>query len=135
VAKKDGKTKWKYLPSPDRKHKKGWDKNEPGFVDGPRGHKIGKCPKNMTVATAEKLLNNGIPFSSERWREDYPQQIYNIHDGQVYRATPTVPGESYHGFPELPGRLEELPRDLKKQLLELAETLGCSAKVNKWLNL
>ena len=124
---------WKYVHDRRRKHKRAWKKNEAGFMQDPKGSFIGKCPANMTVEVAEALLNSGIEFSSDRWPHDYPERIYNIRDGVVYRATPTVPGESYHGFPEHPDRARKLPRDIKDQLMQLADKLGCHEEVRKWL--
>jgi hypothetical protein len=87
----------------------------------------------MSLQQAEELLQSGLPFSSERWPHDYPERIYNVHDGTLYRATPTNPGQSYHGFPELPERAKKLPREFKDRLLRLAEQKNCLAEVKKCL--
>ena len=77
------------------------------------------------------MLNAGIPWQPERWRKNYPKRIYNIQGGVVYRATPTIGGISYHGFPERP---ELFPAELKAQLLKMADRLGCGNEVvKKWL--
>ena len=58
---------WIYEPSPDKKHKRGWDQAQPGFVVE-KGEEVGKCPANMGVETAETLLNdeNRIEYSPLR---------------------------------------------------------------------
>jgi hypothetical protein len=86
----------------------------------------------MDMQSAQGLLNQGIPWSPKAWSKPYPQRLYVVHQGSVYRATPTNPGTSYHGFPEM---LERLPpgRKLREQILERARALGCEAEVNKWM--
>jgi hypothetical protein len=123
---------WQYQESPDRKHKRGWNQPEPGFVNE-RGELVGKCPTTISPQLAEELLNEGLCFSDERWSHQYPERIYNIYDGQLYRATPTNPGVSYHGFPEHPKRAMELPRELKDRILQLAREKGCEAEVRRCL--
>jgi len=76
------------------------------------------------------LLNSGIAWAPKGWRKPYPKRIYNILNGIVYRATPTIPGQSYHGFPE---RREQLPPEMKQPLRNLAQQLGCLEEVEKWL--
>ncbi len=58
-----------------------------------------------------------------------------VHRGTVYRATVTNPGEpSYHGFPELLGRLPPL-RALRERLLSLAQAESADSleRVPRWL--
>jgi hypothetical protein len=124
---------WIYEENPDRKHKRNWDRPEPGFVRE-RGGVVGKCPTSVTIELAEMLLNNGIEYFPPRWPHRYPQRIYNIHDGQLYRGTPTNPGTSYHGFPENPADAQELPRGLKNRILELARQKDCEAEVRRCLS-
>lgn len=123
---------WQYVESSDRKHKRGWNEPNPDFVDE-RGEKVGKCPTTISAALAEDLLNTGLAYSPERWPHAYPNRIYNIHDGHLYRATPTVPGVSYHGFPEHPKRAMQLPKDLKDRILELARQCGCEQEISRCL--
>ena len=125
---------WIYEPSPDKKHKRGWDQAQPGFVVE-KGEEVGKCPANMSIETAETLLNdeNRIEYSPLRWPHSYPDRIYNIHGGQLYRATPTVPGRSYHGFPESPAKALKLPREVKLRILALARILHCGDEVSRCL--
>lgn len=125
---------WTYEPSPDRKHKRDWAQPKAGFVVA-NGEEIGKCPTSMTVADAESLLNGTerIEYSPPRWPHNHPERIYNIHEGQLFRATPTVPGQSYHGFPENPARAQKLPRVLKERILELARDKNCEAEVSRCL--
>ena len=123
-----------YLPDRDRKHKRGWRGTEPTFVTGPGGETIGKCPHGMTNELCTRLVNDGIPFFPRRWSHTYPKRIYNIYEGNLYRATPTVPGRSYHGFPELPREAKRLPGELKRRILERAEAEGCLEQVRRCLS-
>lgn len=127
---------WAYEADPDRKHKRGWTRDEAGFMDGPGGEVIGKCPACMTTETAEELLNDpqAVHVHPERgWTKEYPTMILNVHEGVLYRATWTNPGRSCHGFPEHPSRAEQLPKAVKERLLELAEARGCREEIQKCL--
>jgi hypothetical protein len=125
---------WIYEPSPDRKHKRDWDRPRAGFVIE-NGEEVGKCPSNLTVEIAESLLNDGdrIEYSPLRWPNSYPDRIYHIHGGQLYRAAPTVPGHSYHGFPESPAKALKLPREVKLRILALARIRQCEGEVSRCL--
>ena len=123
---------WEYEVGSARKHKKKWNHNYHGFVKVGNGW-VGKCPHNLTIEKCKEILNNGIEYHSPRSPHEHPGRIYNIIDGVVYRATPTVPGVSYHGFPERPEFMKSLPRNLKEQLLLRAERLECRPEVERWL--
>jgi hypothetical protein len=120
---------WQYVPDEDPKKKHHWEQNVAGFVEV-RGVQVGKCPKNVTMQQAQQLLNSGVEWAPMGWRKPYPKRIYNILNGVVYRATPTIPGQSYHGFPE---HREDLPPEMKQPLRILARQLGCLEEVEKWL--
>jgi hypothetical protein len=123
---------WEYEVGSARKHKKKWNHNYHGFVKVGNGW-VGKCPHNLTIEKCKEVLNNGVEYHSPRSSHEHPERIYNIIDGVVYRATPTVPGVSYHGFPERPEFMKSLPRNLKEQLLLRAEQLKCRPEVERWL--
>ena len=124
---------WVYEVDENRKHKRGWHEDRAGFVEVAGGILVGKCPRNLTLDLCRELLNTGVEYRSPRSRYTHPDRIYNIIDKVVYRATPTIPGKSYHGFPELQERAAELPRDLKDRILSLAEKQGCRQEVEKWM--
>lgn len=93
---------------------------------------IGKCPADLTREVAQQLLNEGIPFLSPR--KPHPAKIYNIHKGVVYEAVPTLPGQSYHGYPwkKMPGR-NILPDRIIRQLKEKAIANGCFDDFQQWM--
>lgn len=126
---------WIYEPDPRMKHKRGWTANEPGFATESGGEVVGKCPAALTVERAEELLNDpdAIQFFPPRWDRAYPKVIYNIHKGTLYRATWAVPGASCHGFPEHPKRAEELPKELKERIRELARQRNCEEEIRACL--
>lgn len=122
------KSKWKYDPGARRvKHK--WNRPEAGF-DEKEGVPVGKCPNTLDRKKAECLLNKGIPWPEE-WEEtaEYPSRIYNVYQGVVYEARPTMQGFSYHGFPAC-GRL---PRHLTRQLVQRAVNEGYERELRQWL--
>jgi len=90
---------------PKRKHH--WNRPVPSFIrEGNRW--IGKCPNSIDRAVARASLRDGEPFSPPDWRKPWPKRIYAVIDGVPYRATPTVPGRSYHGYPEDPREMHRL---------------------------
>ncbi len=120
---------WRYEPEqPKRKHH--WLKSTAGYVEV-HGVVVGKCPHGLPLTTAEALLNDGVEWRSRRNPSPWPSRIYAVHEGFVFRATPTVPGVSYHAFPEI---LEHFPvgsagRQLKTELLQRAVSLHCEDPV------
>jgi hypothetical protein len=125
---------WEYEENPDRKHKRDWDQPEPGFV-AVGGELIAKCPTTISAQLASELINSedAILYSNERWEQESPERIYVVHDGHLYRATPTNPGTSYHGFPENPKRAQKLPRELKQRILDVARMKQCETEVSRCL--
>ena len=93
---------------------------------------IGKCPADLTREVAQQLLNEGIAYF--RPQQPYPAKIYNLHKGVVYEAVPTLPGQSYHGYPwkKMPGR-NILPDRIIRQLNEKAIANGCLDDFQKWM--
>ncbi len=124
---------WKYEPNPDRKHKRNWNEPVAGFVQV-GSDTIGKCPSNLGVSEAENLLNTGLAYPLTEDEASVPQRIYNVCRGVLYRATPTVEGVSYHGFPEHPKQAQKLPKSFKSKIVELAVRLGCEQEIKACLN-
>jgi hypothetical protein len=81
---------------------------------------------------AEKLLEEAIEWSPVGWQRPYPQRLYVIHDGWLYRAMPTNPGQSYHGFPEDKSR-KVVPETLYPRIREMAQQKGCAERIEQWL--
>src|SRR5438128_928968 len=96
-----GQDRWKYEPDEIPKKKHHWDLDSPGFVVV-GGMEVGKCPSGLSLHKAEEILATGIEFFPVGHRHSWPKRIDVVHEGAVYRAVPTNPGVSYHGFPELP---------------------------------
>ena len=126
--------RWTYEPRgtpqvPKPKH--GWANDEPGFEEGVGGQIIGKCPAGISNTEAEQLLNEGISWTNphSHHKEDWPEQIYVVHQGVIYRAIPTRGGISYHGFPAA----RRVPRSLKEKILRRARDLGCETEVKRWM--
>ncbi|MBF0145272.1 MAG: hypothetical protein HQL84_11240 [Magnetococcales bacterium] len=110
------------------KHK--WKKPNAGFVSD--GHmEIGKCPETMDLKLAEKLLNGGIVYPKEN--DIQPQRIYNVYLGVVYRAEPTQPGVSFHGFPEKEIKGRRVPPTVLFQLAKKAQADGTFQLFKTWM--
>lgn len=120
----------RYEPDESPKKKHGWDRDEPGFAKV-SGMKVGKCPKNLLLATAQRLLDHGIPWSAHGAPGPHPQRIYAVHEGVPYRAARTAAGV-YHGFPEDPAVLRKLPA-LLDQLEQRAVASGYGKQFKKWM--
>lgn len=126
---------WLYQSDETPKRKHHWDKDHAGFVEV-GSVPVGKCPSTMDASSAQALLEDAIPYFPPRWDRTYPKRLYAMSDGVVYRATPTNPGTSYHGFPEHPSTFPRAgnARDVKRQLLERATRQGCEREVRRWMN-
>ncbi len=124
--------KWLYQPDEDPKKKHHWNQGEAGFVTVGAIF-VAKCPSNMSMQLAQELLDTGIEWSPKMWPESYPQRIYCVWDGVLYRATPTIPGRSYHGFPEHPSRFPPGNRALRNQIINLAGERDCEQEVRAWM--
>jgi hypothetical protein len=122
---------WRYEPDENPKRKHAWSNPYAGFVIV-EGVEIGKCPNNISLAQAERLLNSGIPVMAARSGAMYPKRIYVVHDGVVYRATPTNPGVSYHAFPETAEEFRRLPRGVQEAILTEATRQGRGDDVLRW---
>jgi len=127
----DPPANWLYVPDETPKRKHGWDRSYAGFVEV-SGVVIGKCPNTLGLAEAQELINNGLELRKPRDRASHPRRIYVVHEGVVYRATPTVPGVSYHGFPERPAEFRRLPRSARNQILDRAREQGQFETVVRW---
>jgi len=124
---------WRYEPEQNPKRKHAWNRNVAGFAEF-RGLRVGKCPNDVSLEEAEALLNFGIPWSPPGWENAWPNRIYIVRRGVVYRAVPTVPGVSYHAFPDTGRALRELPNVVQTQIIERAIQLNCEHEVQKWMS-
>ena len=81
----------------------------------------------MTLTDAQELLDDAIEWKGKRWPVPHPERLYAVYEGVVYRATPTVPGKSYHGFPEHPDRFPRGAgaKQLRCAILSRARERGC----------
>ena len=124
--------RWQYKPDEEPKRKHAWSRDYAGFVEV-GGVFVGKCPHNLPLSRAEEMANEGIPYFPKRWTRSYPNRIYVIDGGVLYRIAWTVPGVSCHGFPEHPSEWIKLPRTLRAAVLDRARELGQLDQVEKWL--
>jgi hypothetical protein len=51
----------------------------------------------------------------------------------LYRATPTNPGRSYHGFPEHLSKFSPGNRELRDQIMKLARDRSCEQELRAWM--
>ncbi|MBF0109990.1 MAG: hypothetical protein HQL76_12520 [Magnetococcales bacterium] len=78
---------------------------------------------------AEALLHGGIPWPSGA---AVPEAIYNVYKGVVYRASVTVQGKSYHGFPECEQGDRQVPDTVLEELARRADASGDFPRFKKW---
>lgn len=140
--KKNTQLRWTYQADENPKRKHHWENDYPGFYEKPMGKgqaplRIGKCPRRLapaeeTQALLDELLNDGILYSPPSWRQEHPKRIYIVHEGWLYRATPTNPGRSYHAFPE-DFETRKVPPSIRGRIREVARQKGCEAEIEKWL--
>ena len=119
---------WKYDPG-ERRRKHKWHNDYAGFeIEG--GVEVGKCPMTITQELAGQLLNTGVGWNNPSMpSSDYPRNIYNVHEGVVYKAAITLAGVSYHGYP----CKGQVPREVVTQLEALAAQKNCSKEFEAWL--
>jgi hypothetical protein len=124
---------WKYEPDEKPKRKHAWDKPHAGFVEV-GATLVAKCPNNISMNAAEAAINSSqaVHWSPLGWDKEFPKRIYIVNDGIVFRATPTVPGISYHAFPELPERFRDLPSQIQSRIFASATAIGCGDEVRRW---
>jgi hypothetical protein len=123
---------WLYEPDENPKRKHHWKEDRAGF-EMMGNIFVGKCPNTMSLKAAQSLLDSGIPWSPTGWQEDYPQRIYAVLEGILYRATPTNPGHSYHGFPEHYSRFPAGNRELRSRIMDLARERNCEQELRRWM--
>jgi hypothetical protein len=127
---------WTYEPDEDPKEKHHWANQHAGFETDRDGELVGKCPSGLSLKAAEDLINSedrAIEWRPRGWRRRYPQRIYVIHNGVLYRATPTNPEVSYHGFPAHSSRFPKRAQKLRKEILRKARELECEPEVKEWM--
>ncbi len=123
-----GRVPWKY-DTGERRQKHKWSNDYAGFeVEG--RIEVGKCPTIITQGLAKKLLNEGVEWNNPNMPpSNSPRNIYNVHEGVVYKATITLTGVSYHGYP----CKGQVPREVVTQLKALAARKNCSKELEAWL--
>lgn len=109
-----------------RKHCGSKDIAEVVWGDG--GLRVGKCPKTMTIQTAERLIQCGI----KEYRPtlpDRPCAIWNVYEGVIYTSRTSDGGTTWHGFP-FEG---DVPLKIKKALRARAIEEGYKQEFKNWL--
>lgn len=125
---------WLYEPDEQPKRKHYWAEDVAGFEEDGAGQFVGKCPSRLSMQEARQLLDSAFPWSPQSWTRAYPKRLFAVKDGVLYRATPTNPGVSYHGFPEPPSAFPKGAGHLKDLLLRRAQSLGSEAELRRRMN-
>jgi hypothetical protein len=88
---------WKYDPG-ERRRKHKWHNDYAGFeVEG--GVEVGTCSTTITQELAEQLLNTGVEWNNPNMPSSCPRNIYNVHEGVVYKAAITLADCPTMAFP------------------------------------
>ncbi|MBF0145725.1 MAG: hypothetical protein HQL84_07360 [Magnetococcales bacterium] len=121
---------YSYVPGQmRRKHK--WTRDKADFDPPNVPGSPGKCPSSITntPGLAERLLQEGIPWPPTA---EHPERVYNVHQGVVYRAVPTIAGKSFHGFPEKEQSGRRVPEEVLEDLAARADKAGEFKKFKEW---
>ena len=117
---------YEYDPG-ERRAKHRWNNDYAGF-ETDEGLQVGKYPSSIDRVRAQALLNDGIRWHNPAIDSEHPQAIFAVEKGVVYKATPAIPGRSYHGFPWK----GPVPRNILRQLRDVASTAGSEAEFEAW---
>lgn len=117
---------YEYDPG-ERRGKHRWSNDYAGF-ESEDGLQVGKCPSSIDRTRAQALLNGGIPWHNPAIDSAHPQSIFAVDRGAIYKATPTVPGRSYHGFPWK----GPVPRNILERLRGMAKSEGFEQEFEAW---
>ncbi|MBF0437587.1 MAG: hypothetical protein HQL93_00555 [Magnetococcales bacterium] len=119
--------RWKYDPGEWRfKHK--WGNDYAGF-EIENHEEVGKCPTSIDIKLAEELLNTGIGDPNM----ESPKNIFNVHQGVVYRAKVTLLGVSFHGFPEKETENKRVPIIILRALARRSQADGTFHLFKGWV--
>jgi hypothetical protein len=130
---------WDYdAGEPYAKKKHGWAQPYAGVKDvrrGNRTYRVGCCPRGISQAQAQALVNSGIPYFDDPAARPPPgtppDRIFLVHDGVPYEARWTAKGRSLHAFPVLPELFADLPNGLRTYLATQAQ--GQGHDLEEWL--
>lgn len=123
---------WLYETDENPKRKHHWNNDFAG-QERVGSVVVSKCPAHLSHDQAQDLLNSGFEYyPPATTARGYPGRIYAVLNGVVYRATPTNPGSSYHGFPELRDNLPPA-REVREAIIQLARQDGSEEEVLRWL--
>ncbi|MEO5372950.1 MAG: hypothetical protein H7840_01585 [Alphaproteobacteria bacterium] len=105
---------------------------------------VGLCPRDLTIETAQQLLDESI----EEFRETRPERPvarWNVHKGVVYQARPSDWPGRWHGYP-VKVRLKEkgeekakvrgkikIPSEILTELRARAASAGHEGRLEEWL--
>lgn len=116
--------------SPENRHKHRWSKNFAGF-DRYYGEIVGKCPNNIPLGEAQKLLLQAIPDPPDEYDDDpYPKRLYNVREGVIYRAEGDGRSNRYHAYPA--DNIRSMDQDTLEVLEKRADESGFLKVFKKW---
>jgi hypothetical protein len=95
------------------------------------GEYVGKCPKDISVAEAHKLLAKAIPYGE--LPDGHPKCFFAVHRGVPYTTKWTHRGQDVHGFPWRFREPGGMPRSVRTKLRAWAEKDGCAEVFDRWM--
>ena len=118
--------------TPPNRHKHRWNKNEAGFTSY-RGEIVGKCPNDVTLEEAQRLLLEAIAEPQDEYTDDvYPKRLYNVRKGIIYRAEGDGRSNKYHAFPA--DNIDLIDAEIVDELQRRAEATGHLSEFKEWKN-
>lgn len=97
--------------------------------DNPKFY-TGLCPRGISDALKEALLEEAVADGPGDREIDFPKRLFVVHDGTIYRAETTDWGKSYHAYPYR----GKMGRALLARMSQMAAEKGCQKSFDDWVN-
>lgn len=122
-----------YEPDPSHREKHRGDSPDAQLGEDHDGRPLGKCSNEIDTTLAQRLLDEGIPWSptaSQRRRSPWPKSVFNTYKGVPYRAHRRGKTPYFHGFPDVKNRI---PRAVREELRARAVAEGEEDAFDAWM--
>jgi hypothetical protein len=119
-----------YEPDESHRAKHRGDSADARLTVDEDGRLVCKCSNEIDTMLAQRLLDEGLPWSPATHRSPLPHSVFNVYRGIPYRAHRRGRTRFYHGFPDVKQRI---PAVLRAQLRERAVNQGAEDAFDAWM--